>query len=310
MVPFSRTYTASPKESFFLGLNAANRKSKSQRFSFARANSQGNSAVRARFSLGIEFADWNRNHQRWKLATSNRNVSLFRSVPENRSDFGALSSWAWPWLDELWQTQVMASPCLGTNSINVSAASPRALRNRAIVRPILPVLILRNARPATGIETPNPETPRKKLKNYLPGPVPELQKKIRSRPGKPNQRKGQNEKFMNFAHFFVNSGVFPLENKHDSHLFRNAPAKSSWTDLSLVWFAGATPEKIPKYWKYPKNTSLGVFLVFLFSLRIWGRCPGDNFLFFLRNFGAQGFSIPVAGQAFLNSYSEMLWLCQ
>ena len=44
---------------------------------------------------------------------------------------------------------------------------------------------------------------------------------------------------------FVNSGVFPWENKHDSHielLFRNAPAKSSWTDLSLVWFAGATPE--------------------------------------------------------------------
>ena len=25
--------------------------------------------------------------------------------------------------------------------------------------------------------------------------------RIRSRPGKPNQRKGQNEKFMNFAHF-------------------------------------------------------------------------------------------------------------
>ena len=32
---------------------------------------------------------------------------------------------------------------------------------------------------------------------------------FRSRPGKPNQRKGQNEKFMNFAHFWVNSGVFP-----------------------------------------------------------------------------------------------------
>ena len=28
-----------------------------------------------------------------------------------------------------------------------------------------------------------------------------LMEKIRSRPGKPNQRKGQNEKFMNFAHF-------------------------------------------------------------------------------------------------------------
>ena len=28
-----------------------------------------------------------------------------------------------------------------------------------------------------------------------------INKKLRSRPGKPNQRKGQNEKFMNFAHF-------------------------------------------------------------------------------------------------------------
>ena len=40
---------------------------------------------------------------------------------------------------------------------------------------------------------------------------------LRSRPGKPNQRKGQNEKFMNFAHFCENSGVLPWENKHDSH---------------------------------------------------------------------------------------------
>ena len=31
---------------------------------------------------------------------------------------------------------------------------------------------------------------------------------FRSRPGKPNQRKGQNEKFTNFA-IFGNSGVFP-----------------------------------------------------------------------------------------------------
>ena len=29
---------------------------------------------------------------------------------------------------------------------------------------------------------------------------------------------------------------------HIELLFRTAPAKSSWTDLSLVWFAGATPE--------------------------------------------------------------------
>ena len=29
---------------------------------------------------------------------------------------------------------------------------------------------------------------------------------------------------------------------HIELLFRNAPAKSSWTDLSLVWFAGATTD--------------------------------------------------------------------
>ena len=43
-------------------------------------------------------------------------------------------------------------------------------------------------------------------------------------------KKGQNEKFMNFApHFFVNSGVFPWENTgiHIELLFRNAPVKSS-----------------------------------------------------------------------------------
>ena len=31
---------------------------------------------------------------------------------------------------------------------------------------------------------------------------------------------------------------------HIELLFRNAPAKSSWTDLFLAWFAGATPESI------------------------------------------------------------------
>ena len=37
-----------------------------------------------------------------------------------------------------------------------------------------------------------------------------------SRPGKPNQKESQNKKFMNFT-FFVNSGVSPWENKHNSH---------------------------------------------------------------------------------------------
>ena len=66
--------------------------------------------------------------------------------------------------------------------------------------------------------------------------------KIRSRPA--NQRKGQNKKCMN-SPMFVNSGVFPWQNKRDSHriLFRFAPGKSSWIGLSLVWFAGVTPDK-------------------------------------------------------------------
>ena len=54
--------------------------------------------------------------------------------------------------------------------------------------------------------------------------------KIRSRPGKPNQKKGPKRKVHESRPFFVNSGVFPWENKHDSYielLFWNAPAKSS-----------------------------------------------------------------------------------
>ena len=37
--------------------------------------------------------------------------------------------------------------------------------------------------------------------NHFQGKVGKKLPKFRSRPGKPNQRKGQNEKFMNFAHF-------------------------------------------------------------------------------------------------------------
>ena len=60
---------------------------------------------------------------------------------------------------------------------------------------------------------------------------------IRSRPGKPNQRKRQNEKFMNFAHFCEFWCFFPHRKTSTIHielLFRNAPVKSSWTDL--LWF--------------------------------------------------------------------------
>ena len=49
---------------------------------------------------------------------------------------------------------------------------------------------------------------------------------------------------MNFA-LFCEFWCFSLGKTSTIHivfLFRNAPAKSSWIDLSLVWFAGATPE--------------------------------------------------------------------
>ena len=60
---------------------------------------------------------------------------------------------------------------------------------------------------------------------------------VRSRPGKPqesprqtkNQRKGQNEKFMNFAHFceFWCFSLGKTSTIHIELLFRNAPGKSS-----------------------------------------------------------------------------------
>ena len=51
---------------------------------------------------------------------------------------------------------------------------------------------------------------------------------------------------------FVNSGVFPWENKRDSNrtLVPVCPGKSSWTGLSLVWFAGVTPE----IWNFLNNS--------------------------------------------------------
>ena len=52
---------------------------------------------------------------------------------------------------------------------------------------------------------------------------------FRSRPSKPNQRKGQNEKFMNFAHFceFWCFSLGKTSTIHIVRLFRNAPVKSS-----------------------------------------------------------------------------------
>ena len=76
--------------------------------------------------------------------------------------------------------------------------------------------------------------------------LPVLSPLIRSRPRQTKPKKGQNEKFMNFVHFceFWCFFLGKTSTIHIELLFRNAPAKSSWTDLSLVWFAGATPDLI------------------------------------------------------------------
>ena len=69
------------------------------------------------------------------------------------------------------------------------------------------------------------------------------QTSFKSRPGKPKERKGQNDKFMNFAHY-CELWCFYLRQQAQFTLnfCSGMPVKSSWTDLSLVWFAGVTPD--------------------------------------------------------------------
>ena len=72
----------------------------------------------------------------------------------------------------------------------------------------------------------------------------QLEQTFRSRPGKPNQRKGQNEKFMNFAHF-CEFWCFSL-GKQARFTYRTfvpeCPYENFVNWLFLVWFAGATPD--------------------------------------------------------------------
>ena len=67
---------------------------------------------------------------------------------------------------------------------------------------------------------------------------------FRSRPGKPNQRKGQNEKFMNSAHFCVNSGVFSSgkQARFTNLTFVSGMPLRKVHELTFLWFAGATPD--------------------------------------------------------------------
>ena len=71
-------------------------------------------------------------------------------------------------------------------------------------------------------------------------------KKLRSRPGKPTKERAKTKSSYEFRPFLCEFGCLPLGKQARftyRTLFRSAPAKSSRTDLSLIWFAGATPEK-------------------------------------------------------------------
>ena len=61
---------------------------------------------------------------------------------------------------------------------------------------------------------------------------------------KPNQKKGPKRKIHEFRPFLWILVFFlgKTSTIHIELLFRNAPGKSSWTGLSLVWFAGATSD--------------------------------------------------------------------
>ena len=67
---------------------------------------------------------------------------------------------------------------------------------------------------------------------------------VRSRAGKPNQRKGQNEKFMNFAHF-CEFWCFSLGKpvRFTSNFCSGMPpGKVHELTFRRVWFAGVTPD--------------------------------------------------------------------
>ena len=65
-------------------------------------------------------------------------------------------------------------------------------------------------------------------------------------PRQTKPKKGSKRKVHEFRPFLWILVFFLGETStiHIELLFRNAPAKSSWTDLSLVWFAGATPDSL------------------------------------------------------------------
>ena len=93
------------------------------------------------------------------------------------------------------------------------------------------------------------------MPKFLGYPFWVLQVKIKSRPANQTKERAKT-KSSRISPFFVNSGVFLRKTStiHIELLFRNAPAKSSWTDFSLVWFAGSTPEKKGRTWEHGPGT--------------------------------------------------------
>ena len=68
-------------------------------------------------------------------------------------------------------------------------------------------------------------------KSRLDGPLSQ------ESPPQTKPKKGQNEKLMNFAFFFANSGVFPSENKCDSHrAFVPVCPREKFTNWPFFWF--------------------------------------------------------------------------
>ena len=73
---------------------------------------------------------------------------------------------------------------------------------------------------------------------------------IRSRPGKPNQRKGPNMNFAHFCEFWRFSLGKQARFTSNFGSREPLPGKSSWTGLSLVWFARVTPDS-RRLWLFP-----------------------------------------------------------
>ena len=88
---------------------------------------------------------------------------------------------------------------------------------------------------------------------------------LRSRPSKPNQRKGQKGKFMNSAHSFVNSGVFPWETRtiHISHFCSGMPLWKVHEPTSL-WFGLPGPLLIGGTVNFTLSSLISVCVSLLF----------------------------------------------